>query len=278
MPKQPALIGAKPQFTTDEWVERFKREVRLAGQLHHPNFVRIYDFGLMSGGHFYYAMEHIDGVNFAELVEREGIQPPVQVAQLLKLVCEALEEAHGLGILHRDIKPQNLMVRRVSGEELMVKILDFGLVKAINNDHSRDLTVGLRILGTPAYLAPERILAPNGADPRSDLYSIGAVGFFLLTGRKVFESESGLQLTHRILNEPAPRVSDFSPGNVTPELDDLIFRCLAKEPAERPPSAQALANELAEVLDKTGTCHRLDNRYAGRKQNRQDENASYPRQ
>lgn len=248
MRRRVALKLLKPQFTTDEWIERFKREVRLAGQLQHPNFVRIYDFGHMTGGHFYYAMEQIDGVNFAELVERDGPQQPHLVARLMLQVCEALAEAHDMGILHRDIKPQNLMLRQGSGDDVQVKILDFGLVKAIDNDHSRDLTVGLRILGTPAYLAPERILAPGGADPRSDLYSVGAVGFFLLTGRKVFESESDLQLTHRILHEPPLRVSEVSPGNITPGLDDLIFRCLAKEPDERPSSSRILADELEALV------------------------------
>ncbi len=245
MRRKVALKLLKPQFTTDEWSERFKREVRLSAQLHHPNFVRIYDFGHMSGGHFYYAMEHVDGVNFAELVESDGPLGEHLVVQMLKQVCEGLVEAHGKGILHRDIKPQNLMFRQAPFEDLQVKILDFGLVKAIDNDHSRDLTHGLRILGTPAYLAPERILSPACADPRSDLYSVGAVGFFLLTGRKVFESESDLQLTHRILHEQAPRVSDFYPEGVTPELDDLISSCLAKEPDKRPHSAQELADRLA---------------------------------
>lgn len=248
MRRRVALKLLKPQFTNDEWIERFKREVRLAGQLHHPNFVRIYDFGHVSGGNFYYAMEYINGVNFAELVERDGPQNPQQVARLLNSVCEALAEAHDLGILHRDIKPQNLMVRSVPKEDMLVKILDFGLVKVVDSDHSRELTVGLRILGTPAYLAPERILTPAGVDPRSDLYSVGAVGFFLLTGHKVFESESDLQLTHRILHEPAPRVSTFSPENLSPELDGLISRCLAKDPARRPATAQALADELAMLI------------------------------
>lgn len=245
MRRQVALKVLKPRAASDEWQARFRREARLAGQLHHPNFVRLFDYDRMDGGGFYYAMEYLKGCNFAELVEREGPQPAARVVHLLRQVCAALEEAHGLGILHRDIKPQNLMVCEVAGQADVVKVLDFGLVKQVRGDRSRDLTVGLRILGTPAYLAPERITEPASTDPRSDLYAVGAVGYFLLTGRKPFESESDLQLTHRILHEEVPRASAFSPAAVPPALDDLFARCLAKNPAERPASARALGRELA---------------------------------
>lgn len=244
MRRQVALKVLKPHAASDEWQARFAREVRLAGRLQHGNFVRIFDYGRMPGGGFYYAMEHLKGCNFAELVEREGPQPAQRVVHLLRQTCAALEEAHGLGILHRDIKPQNLMACETGDSRDVVKVLDFGLVKQVMEDHSRDLTAGLRILGTPAYLAPERISDPAGADLRSDLYAVGAVGFYLLTGRKPFESESDLQLTHRILHETPPRASALVPG-VPPALDDLIARCLAKDPAGRPASAR----ELREALD-----------------------------
>lgn len=243
MRRQVALKVLKPQAASDEWQARFAREVRLAGRLQHGNFVRIFDYGRLAGGGFYYAMEYLKGCNFAELVEREGPQPAARVVRLLGQICAALEEAHGLGILHRDIKPQNLMACESGDRHDLVKVLDFGLVKQVADDHSRDLTAGLRILGTPAYLAPERITDPAGADPRSDLYAVGAVGFFLLTGRKPFESESDLQLTHRILHETPPRASTLVPG-VPPGLDDLIARCLAKDPAERPATARDLRQAL----------------------------------
>lgn len=252
MRRQVAVKILKPHAAGDEWQARFAREARLAGKLQHGNFVRIYDYGMTGNGGFYYAMEYLDGCNFAELVERAGPQPAPRVIRLLCQVCAALEEAHGLGILHRDIKPQNLMVCTVGGQPDVVKVLDFGLVKKVDGEESRDLTVGLRILGTPAYLAPERITAPASTDPRSDLYGIGAVGFFLLTGRKPFESESDLQLTHRILHEAPPRASAFAP-DVPPELDELIARCLAKEPAVRPASARALREEL-EALPTAASC------------------------
>lgn len=242
MRRQVALKVLKPHAAGDEWSARFRREAQLAGNLRHPNFVRIFDYGAIPGGGFYCAMEYLQGHNFAELVEQAGAQPPARVAWLLAEVCDALAEAHAQGILHRDIKPQNLMLC-AEGDAERVKVLDFGLVKQVEGDHSRDLTVGLRILGTPAYLAPERITDPAGADPRSDLYAVGAVGFFLLTGHRPFEPRDDLQLTHRILHEPAARVVALVPG-VPPALDALIARCLDKSPAARPATAAALAAEL----------------------------------
>lgn len=245
MRRRVALKVLKPRASSDEWLARFRREARLAGRLHHPNFVRLFDYGQSAGGGFYYAMEYLEGCNLAELVERDGVQPVERVIRLLKQACAALEEAHGLGILHRDIKPQNLMVCTVAGRPEVLKVLDFGLVKQVDgDDESRDLTVGLRILGTPAYLAPERITDPASTDPRADLYALGAVGFYLLTGRKPFESESDLQLTHRILHEVVPKASTFNPG-VPPALDELLARCMAKDPAERPASARALHDQLS---------------------------------
>lgn len=243
MKRQVALKVLKPYAATDEWSARFRREAQLAGGLTHPNFVRLYDYDSIPGGGFYCAMEYLKGRNFFELVAQEGPQPPARVARLLAEICDALDEAHGQGILHRDIKPQNLMLCESPDGGDVVKVLDFGLVKQIEGDDSRDLTVGLRILGTPAYLAPERIADPAGIDPRSDIYAVGAVGFFLLTGRRPFESENDLQLTHRILHELAPRVGSLNPG-VPPALDDLIAGCLAKAPDKRPASARELAQAL----------------------------------
>lgn len=244
MRRRVALKVLKPRAASDEWLARFRREARLAGRLHHPNFVRLFDYGHSTNGGFYYAMEYLAGCNLAELVEREGIQPAERVIHLLKQACAALEEAHGMGILHRDIKPQNLMVCTVAGQPDVLKVLDFGLIKQVDGgDDSRDLTVGLRILGTPAYMAPERITDPLSTDPRADLYALGAVGFYLLTGRKPFESGSDLQLTHRILHETAPRASAFNP-EVPPALDELLARCMAKDPIQRPASARMLHDQL----------------------------------
>lgn len=246
MRRKVALKMLKIHAASDEWVERFRREVQLAGNLRHANFARLYDFGSVPGGGFYYAMEYIDGVTLAQLVDRDGPLSPTHAARILRDVCAALAEMHALGLLHRDIKPQNVMLCAAddAGGET-VKVLDFGLVKRMDGNATRDLTAGLHILGTPAYLAPERIVAPASTDPRSDLYAVGALGFYLLTGRRPFEAEGDLHLTHLILDTPAPAPGAVHHGNSTPALDALILRCLAKSPEERPASARALADEFA---------------------------------
>lgn len=246
MRRKVALKMLKTHAASDEWTHRFQREARLAGLLHHPNFVRLYDYGTAGDGGFYYAMEYLDGLTLAQLVERNGPVPPARTAAILGAVCEALAEAHALGLMHRDIKPQNVMLCHVAGQtEQTVKVLDFGLVKRMDGDVTRDLTAGLRILGTPAYMAPERIVAPASADPRSDLYAVAALGFFLLTGRKPFVADNDLHLAQQILHAPAQAPGEVHPGNSTPALDALILRNLAKDPAQRTASAAALAKEFA---------------------------------
>lgn len=244
MRRKVALKMLKTHAASDEWIERFRREAQLAGNLRHANFARLYDFGTIPGGGFYYAMEYVEGVTLAQLVERDGPLSPTHAARILRDVCVALAEMHALGLLHRDIKPQNVMLAAGPGGET-VKVLDFGLVKRMDGAATRDLTAGLRILGTPAYLAPERIEAPASTDPRSDLYAVGALGFYLLTGRKPFEAESDLHLTRLILDVPARAPGTVTPGNSTPALDALILRCLAKSPDERPATARGLAEEFA---------------------------------
>lgn len=244
--KRPAAVKIlKSSASSDEWRARFEREVQLAARLNHPNTIAIYDYGLGEGGTFYYAMEYVDGLSFAELVERYGPVPPARTAHLLRQVCSSLAQAHAQGIIHRDIKPQNIMVSRGAGD--VVKVLDFGLVKQLDADDTRDLTRALRILGTPLYMSPERIREPGCADARADIYSLGAVGFFLLTGRRLFETENDHDLTYHILHVPAPRASVFAQHSVPAALDDLLRRCLSKDARERPASAQ----EAITVLDRT---------------------------
>lgn len=238
----------KPQSTTDEWTARFRREVQLASELRHPNTIAIYDYGEAPGGILYYAMEYLEGLSLADLVERYGPQPAPRAAYLLRQVCASLAEAHGRGLVHRDIKPQNIMACRMSGQGDVAKVLDFGLVKRIDTTDTRDLTGSLHILGTPLYMAPERLRDPGAADARSDVYSLGAVGFHLLTGRRLFETGSDHDLTYRILHAPPPRAAEYAPGPVPPDLDDLLARCLAKEPANRPQSVTEVADLLDRVL------------------------------
>jgi serine/threonine-protein kinase len=228
-----ALKLLKPHLASDEIVARFEREVQLASQLVHPNTIEIYDYGLTRDGLFYYVMEYLEGESLDRLVAARGPMPAGRAIHVLKQVCAALREAHGRGLVHRDIKPQNIMLCERAGEHDVVKILDFGLVKDVHGRQSRDITQFQRLVGTPLYMAPERMRNPGDADARSDIYSIGAVGFFLLTGRDLFESGGEHDLTYHVLHTPARRPSECVPG-VPRRLDDLIVRCLAKDRTERP--------------------------------------------
>jgi serine/threonine-protein kinase len=257
--KRPCAVKLlKPARATDEMIARFEREVQLASQLSHPNTVEIFDYGRTADGLFYYAMEHLDGITAAELVAREGPVPVARAVHVLRQVCSGLAEAHSRGLVHRDIKPENIMICRRGGGYDVVKILDFGLVKNVATAHSRDLTRSLRILGTPLYMAPERLRNPADVDARADVYAVGAVGFFLLTGRKVFESADDLELTSKVLNEEPPRLAAAAPGPVPMELDLLVQACLEKRREDRP---QRIA-DLVEALDALAQEHRWSQRDA----------------
>lgn len=243
-----AVKVLKAQSTTDESIARFAREVQLASGLRHPNTIVIYDYGNTAGGVFYYAMEYLEGLSLAELVEHYGPVPAGRAAHLLRQVCGSLAEAHANGLIHRDIKPQNIMTCELHGAHDVVKVLDFGLVKRLTGADTRDLSRSLRILGTPLYMAPERIRDPSAVGPRADIYSLGAVAFNLLTGRRLFETETDHDLTYHILHVEAPRAARHAPQPVPAEFDELIARCLAKDPAQRPASVDEVAATLDAIL------------------------------
>ena len=247
-----ALKILKPARASDEMIARFEREVQHASQLSHPNVVEIFDYGRSADGLFYYAMEYLEGTNLGELVAREGAVPVARALPILRQLCAGLAAAHGAGIVHRDIKPENIMIC-VRGEERdVVKILDFGMVKRLDSEHSRNLTRGLRILGTPLYMSPERLQDPADVDARSDIYAVGAVAFFMLSGRKLFESADDLGLSSKILNEEPPRVSQAAAQPIPVELDLLVQACLEKKREHRP---QRVA-DLIEALDALAAEHR----------------------
>jgi predicted Ser/Thr protein kinase len=243
--KRPCAVKLlKPARSSDEMIARFEREVQLASSISHPNVVEIYDYGHADGA-FYYAMEYLDGINLAQLVERDGAVPVARTLHILRQICAGLAAAHAAGLVHRDIKPENIMISRRAGDEDSVKILDFGLVKSTTRDHSRNLTRSLRILGTPLYMAPERLQNPADADARADIYAVGAVAYYMLTGKKMFESADDLGLSSRILNEEPPRVSQVAAQPVPVELDLLIQACLEKKRENRPQRV----TDLLEALD-----------------------------
>ncbi len=228
---------------TEESIARFEREVQITCKLNNPNTVAIYDYGRTPEGVFYYAMEYLDGINIQALVERYGPQPEGRVIHILKLVCGSLYEAHSLGLVHRDIKPANIMLNRRGAEPDVVKVLDFGLVKAIDED-KRAQQSGGGLSGTPLYMSPEAIETPELVDARSDLYAVGAVGYFLLTGRPVFEASSLTEL----LQKHVTAVPDLPSAGIhyplSAELESAIMACLEKSRAKRPQTARDLMTML----------------------------------
>jgi serine/threonine-protein kinase len=244
--KRPTAVKVlKKTIGSDEFVHRFEREVQLASQLRHPNTVQIYDFGRTREGQPYYVMEYLNGLTLTELVNASGPVPPGRTIHVLRQVAAALREAHNLGLIHRDVKPDNIMLCR-RGEDDFVKLLDFGLVKDIENEQTRDVTKQLRVLGTPRYMAPERIRDPADVDARSDLYALGAVGYFLLTGRHLFDGDDSTDIGQQVLHCPAPRVSEAMP-TVPEALDALLAACLEKDRTRRPASAQAFIEALDRI-------------------------------
>jgi eukaryotic-like serine/threonine-protein kinase len=223
--------------------QRFEQEARATAGLRSPHTVALHDFGVSEDGSFYYAMELLDGLDLEELIERFGPQPPARVARILRQVCDSLAEAHSSGLIHRDIKPSNIFLARLGVNCDFVKVLDFGLVKAENGGHTR-LTMEGTTAGTPAYMAPE-MATGNRFDGRADIYSLGCIGYFLLAGTPVFEESTPVAtaLAH-VQKQPVP-LSQRTELHVPADLEEIIMRCLTKNPADRPRTASDLARSLA---------------------------------
>ncbi len=237
--------------TTPETIARFEREVQLTSQLNHPNTIAIYDFGRTPEGVFYYAMEYLDGLPLDALVGRFGPLPEGRVIHILLQACGSLNEAHGISLIHRDIKPANIMLNYRGAVADVVKVLDFGLVKAIDSKKEVSLTAANTITGTPQYLSPEGIERPSEVDARSDLYALGAVGYFLVTGTPVFQGESLLEVCHQQLNKTPDKPAARLGRRVSNDLETVLLQCLAKKKEDRPSSAQELATLLAACSDAT---------------------------
>jgi serine/threonine protein kinase len=231
-------------------IARFEREVQITCKLNHPNTVAIYDYGRTPEGVFYYAMEYLDGINLQALVERYGPQPEGRVIQILKRMCGSLYEAHSLGLVHRDIKPANIMLNRRGGEPDVVKVLDFGLVKAIDEEQ-RSQQSGGGLSGTPLYMSPEAIETPELVDVRSDLYAVGAVGYFLLTGRPVFDASSLTELLQKHVTAVPDSPSQRLHHPITAELENALMACLEKSRAKRPQTAR----DVTTMLNRSPAAH-----------------------
>jgi serine/threonine protein kinase len=233
-------------------LERFEREVQITCQLNHPNTVAIYDFGRTPEGVFFYAMEYLDGIDLQTLVERYGPQPESRVIHILRQVCGSLYEAHSQGLVHRDIKPANVMLNRRGGEPDFVKVLDFGLVKAVDDQKQAGLTAANSLTGTPLYMSPESIQTPQAVDARSDLYAVGAVGYFLLTGQPVFDAQNLIELCQLHVSQPPIPPSQRSGRTIGADLEAVLLDCLDKARARRPQTARELAVQLGRCTAADG--------------------------
>jgi serine/threonine-protein kinase len=217
----------------------------VTAELQSPHTVQLFDFGTTETGSFYYVMERLRGMDLQRLVERHGPLPPERTVFLLKQACRSLSEAHALGLVHRDIKPANLFVCRLGSEYDFLKVLDFGVVSHRARESMASITAAGMVLGTPAFLAPELVSGQAAFDERADIYALGCVAFWLLTGRPPFEARdaAALLLQHSTITPSPP--SAISGRPIPADLDAVVLECLSKDPSRRPRSAELLWDRLA---------------------------------
>jgi serine/threonine-protein kinase len=234
-------IKILPTGHDEEALARFEREVTITSHLESPNTVAVHDCGRTTDGRPYYAMELVDGQDLEKLVRAYGPQRPRRVVRILRQICRALEEAHASGLVHRDIKPANIGLCERAGRKDVVKLFDFGLVAQLDETNTLSDST---LVGTPAYLAPEAILSPSAIDARVDLYAVGAVAYWLLTGTPVFNGSSIVEIcSHHLHTQPEAPSSRL--GHDLPvELEAVVMRCLAKDPSARWSSARELREAL----------------------------------
>jgi serine/threonine-protein kinase len=238
-----------PEQVGEAALLRFEREVQATARLTHPSTVAVYDYGRTPEGVFYYAMEHLDGGDLDDLVAYAGALPAGRVVFILEQVCGALEEAHGAGLVHRDVKPANMIVCERGGDGDVAKVLDFGLVKGVDTKDASARPVEGGLTGTPLYMAPESITTPDAVDARSDLYAVGAVAYFLLTGGPPFGGATVVEVcahhVHTVPERPSVRLGAAVPAL----LEAIVLRCLAKSPADRFGDAAALREALQDCTE-----------------------------
>ncbi len=230
---------------------RFELEVRATARLSHENIVELYDYGRTEDGTFYYVMEYLPGLSLQELVDRFGPMPAGRVIHLLRQACNGLSEAHRAGLVHRDLKPPNILAAYRGGRYDVAKVLDFGLVKAISDEISPHLTLEGVVTGSPLYMAPELIVKNHVPDARLDIYALGAIAYFLLTGSPPFIGADAVAVMFAHAREPVEPPSHRVPG-VPPDLERVVLQCLEKDPAARFQSAASLARALEQCADADG--------------------------
>jgi serine/threonine-protein kinase len=224
---------------------RFEREVQMTARLSHWNTVEIYDYGRTEDGTFFYVMEYLPGLSLEELIERHGPLPAARVVYVLRQTCQALREAHAVGLIHRDIKPGNVFVAQRGGLYDVAKLLDFGLVKPVAELPSARLTQEGAISGTPLFMSPEQAQGLGDLDARSDIYSLGAVAYALLSGRPPFGGKNPLEVIIAHARDEVVPPSQLQP-DVPADLEGIILRCLAKRPEDRFQDADSLDQALSE--------------------------------
>ena len=234
-----------PAKANENSIARFEREVQLTCQLTHPNTIALYDFGRTPEGLFYYAMEFLDGLSLDMLVHKYGRLPEARVIHILRQVCGSLAEAHGHGLVHRDIKPHNIFLTRRGDIPDFVKVLDFGLVKARNLEGQAEITAADSTVGTPLYMSPEAVEEPEIVNAHSDLYSLGAVGYFLVTGETVFAGSGIGEVLMKQVSAQPERPSTRLSQPLSTDFENLIMQCLAKKQLDRPASAREMEAALS---------------------------------
>jgi serine/threonine-protein kinase len=245
--KQPcALKLIRPERAGDPaTLRRFEREVQATARLKHWHTVQIFDYGHAADGTFYYVMEYLPGLTLEQLVKQHGTLAPGRAVHLLRQACQALREAHGLGLIHRDIKPANIMICERGGVADVVKLLDFGLVKAVGPEGKEaTLTQEGAITGTPTYMSPEQASGKDALDGRSDIYSLGAVAYFVLTGSPPFPRTRAIEAIVAHLHEPVRPLTELR-SEVPADLQEVVLRCLEKDPARRFADVSNLHEALA---------------------------------
>ncbi len=243
--KRPCAIKViRPEKAGDAKVlKRFEREVHSTAKLSHWNSVAVYDYGHTRDGTFYYVMEYLPGLNLNDVVERYGPLPAGRVIHILRQACDALREAHGQGIIHRDIKPANLFLAERGGVQDVVKVLDYGLAKPLGGPPASGLTQEGAIAGSPYFMSPEQAMGEPDLDARSDIYSLGVVAYFLLTGQPPFDDPKPMKVLLGHAHQAPVRPSEHN-SHIPADMEQLVMRCLAKKPEDRYQTAEELATAL----------------------------------
>ena len=234
-------------------IARFEREVQATAKLTHWNSVEIFDYGHTEDGDFYYVMEYLPGMSLEELVKQHGPLPPERAIHFLRQTCGALREAHHLGLIHRDVKPGNICAAKLGGVYDVAKLLDFGLVRQEVADQQQELNVTQEgsFGGSPLYMPPEQVASYSEVDGRADIYALGAVAYFLLTGRPPFDGRTAMEVIMAHATSPVTPLSKIVPS-IPPDLEAVVLRCLEKRPENRFQDAESLEQALAacECADK----------------------------